>query len=133
MKKSKKQRVEEKLKSFGFYQQQIAHIFRNHEFSRVVDVVNYYGWLIKYGPKKEYTNQYFYYILNNFDFNKTYPQYREYYKRKKNTASLDLGPKKTYTLKGEKVGQDYVGQDKGPKNVLEFIKDYAEENDKNDS
>ena len=133
LKKSKKQRVEDKLKSFGFYEQQVAHIFKNHEFSRIVDVVNYYGWLIKHGPNREYTNHYFYFILNNFDFNKTYPEYRDYYRRKKNTSSLDLGPKKTYTLKGEKVGEDYKSPNEGPKNVLDFIKDYGEKDNKNES
>ena len=119
--KSKKERVLERLESFGFYKPQCQFILKKFDFERVVDVVNYYGWVLKYKKDREYTHRYFYYLLNNFDFEKTWPEYRDYYKLKKACSSLDLPKPKSYTLAGKKLGEDHKVDD-SPTNIIEFIK-----------
>jgi hypothetical protein len=117
----KKDKVASKLLTFGFVKQQALYILKKFEFERVLDVTNYYGWLIKNKPSKDYSQKYFYYLLNNFDFNKTWAEYQAYYNQKKNTASLDLPKKKSYILSGRKIGEDRELGTK-PKNIIEFIK-----------
>ena len=87
----------------------------------MVDVVNYYGWVTKHKKDREYTHRYFYYLLNNFDFEKTWPEYRTYYKLKKTASSLDLPKRKSYTLSGKKIGEDHKIANK-PNNIIDFIK-----------
>ena len=119
--KSKEERVKSKLEDFGFYKAQSSYILNNFRLQRIVDVVNYYGWLLKNRGDKDYTQKYFYHLLSNFDFNKTWKEYQDYYKSKKQTASLDLTQKKKYISSGKKVGKD-AAIDSKPKNVLDFIK-----------
>ena len=118
---SKKEKVISKLLTFNFVKQQALYILKKFDFDRVVDVTNYYGWLLKNKPSKDYSQKYFYYLLNNFKFEKTWTDYQSYYKSKKSTAGLDLSKKKVYISSGEKVGEDAKISSK-PKNVLEFIK-----------
>ena len=118
---SKKQKVVSKLLTFGFVKQQANYILKNFNFNRVVDVTNYYGWLIKNKPSKDHSQKYFYFLLNNFKFDKTWAEYQRYYNEKKNTASLDLSKRKNYILSGKKVGKD-LKVIKKPKSVIDFIK-----------
>ena len=129
---SKRERVISKLTTFGFVKPQCTYILKNFDFERVVDVSNYFGWLIKNKPNKDYNQKYFYYLLNKFDFNKTWAEYRGYYNEKKNTASLDLPRKKSYVLSGDKVGDDVKTCNK-PKNIIEFIKNGTKSKSKNGS
>ena len=124
----KKEKVISKLLTFGFVKQQGLYILKKFDFERVVDVTNYYGWLLKNKPSKDYSQKYFYYLLNNFDFNKTWAEYQAYYDRKKNTASLDLPKKKAYTLCGKKTGKDKKLSTK-PKNIIDFIKNGTKSKD----
>ena len=97
-----------------------ARALKNFNFNRVVDVTNYYGLLIKNKPSKDYSQKYFYFLLNNFQFDKTWAEYQSYYKSKKSTAGLDLSKKKVYVSSGEKVGEDVKISSK-PRNIIEFI------------
>jgi hypothetical protein len=116
------------LLAFGFVKQQGAYILKNFNLDRVVDVTNYYGWLIKNKPSKDYSQKYFYYLLNNFQFDKTWADYQSYYNKKKNTASLDLPKKKSYILSGKKLGKDKK-LDTKPKNIIDFIKNGSKSKD----
>ena len=107
--------------TFGFVKQQANYILKNFNFNRVVDVTNYYGWLIKNKPSKDHSQKYFYFLLNNFKFDKTWAEYQRYYNEKKNTASLDLSKRKNYILSGKKVRKD-LKVIKKPKSVIDFIK-----------
>ena len=129
---SKREKVICKLTAFGFVKPQCLYILKNFDFERVIDVANYFGWLVKNKPNKDYNQKYFYYLLNKFDFNKTWAEYRRYYNEKKNTASLDLPKKKSYVLSGNKVGEDVKTSDK-PKNIIEFIKNGTKSKSKNRS
>ena len=126
---SKKQKVISKLLTFGFVKQQANYILKNFNFDRVVDVTNYYGWLIKNKPSKDYSQKYFYFLLNNFKFEKTWAEYQSYYKSKKSTAGLDLSKKKVYVSSGEKVGEDVKISSK-PRNIIEFIKNGKKSKDR---
>ena len=126
---SKKQKVVSKLLTFGFVKQQANYILKNFNFDRVVDVTNYYGWLIKNKPSKDYSQKYFYFLLNNFKFEKTWAEYQSYYKSKKSTAGLDLSKKKVYVSSGEKVGKDAKISSK-PRNIIEFIKNGKKSKDR---
>ena len=109
------------LKKIGFYTNECKYIFKNFSEERVKQALHYYWWLSKFKEDRKYEKSYIYSLLHNFDVTKTYLDYQNYLKNKKDATKLVLPEKKSYTIEKHKVGEDYVPNN-SPKNILEFIK-----------
>lgn len=113
------------LRKIGFYPNECKYIFKNFDERRVKDALHYYWWLCKFKEDRKYEKSYIYSLFHNFDVTKTYKNYQDYLKDKKDASKLVLPERKSYTTSEHKIGEDIERED-SPKNILDFIR-YAKE------
>ena len=109
------------LRKIGFYPNECKYIFKNFSEERIKKALHYYWWLSKFKEDRKYEKSYIYSLFHNFDVTKTYIDYQNYLKNKKDASKLVLPEKKSYTIEESKVGEDFVPTS-SPKNILEFIR-----------
>ena len=109
------------LRGIGFFPGECSFIFKNFSEDKIKQALHYHWWLSKYRGGQKYEKSYVYTLLYNFDLSKTYLDYQNYLKNKKDAAKLVLPKKKSYSIEKYKVGED-VKVDSSPKNILDFIR-----------